>query len=113
VFLIKLLIRLGLRFSSFDPFTEEGEIWKPQSQMKLGNLLSGERFKSKLKGLEKTGCCWLLLAAAGCCWSRGETAEPRSGARALRPFDFPEEPGVGKNPVVFEEESETQSSSPL
>jgi hypothetical protein len=65
VFLIKLLIRLGLRFSSFDPFTEEGEIWKPQSQMKLGNLLSGERFKSKLKGLEKTGCCWLLLAAAG------------------------------------------------
>ena len=62
---------------------------------------------------EGSGKDGLLLAAAGCCWSRGETAEPRSGARALRPFDFPEEPGVGKNPVAFEEESETQSSSPL
>jgi len=74
-----------------------------ESQQKVGKFLSGERFKSKLKGLEKTGCCW----------SRRDTAAPRSGARALKPFDFPEEPGVGKNPMVFEVESETQSSSPL
>src|SRR2546425_2868237 len=42
-FSIILLIRLGLRFSSFDPFTEEGEIWKPQSQMKLGNFFNRTR----------------------------------------------------------------------
>src|SRR6266404_6921781 len=76
-------------FRHFDPVTEEGEILERESQQKVGKFLSGERFKSKLKGLEKTGCCW----------SSGDTAASRSEARALRPFDFPEEPGVGKNPM--------------
>ena len=90
-------------FRHFDPVTEEGEILEPESQRKLGNLLSGERFKSKLKGLERTGCCWSLR----------DTAVPRSGARALRPFDSLKSQALEKNPWFLTVESETPSSSPL
>jgi len=57
-------------FRHFDPVTEEGEILGPESQQKLGNSLSGERFKAKLNGKDR-----LLLVPQGhgraAFWSEG------------------------------------------